>query len=179
MQNFGCGGDIFSLTVTEFLDQNPQSKTDNFTELVTEHLMKLEEETDGYFPSLGEDEVVYLRNPFTANAQVLQAGTSMQEELIELQHDDSARDVYSEKNLCDFWFSMRNSYRRIAEPAIRALLLFPSIWLCDSAFSVLLGIKSKYRAKLKTPEHYLRCAIAKVSLRINELVAKKQAQPSH
>lgn len=166
-------------TVTEFLDQNPQSKTDKFTELVTDHLMKLGEEIGGYFPSIGEDEVVYLRNPFTANVQVLQAGTGMQEELVELQHDDSARDVYSEKNLYDFWFSMRNSYRRIAEPAIQALLLFPSTWLCESAFSVLLGIKSKYRSKLKTPEHDLRCAVAKVSPRINELVAKKQAQPSH
>ena len=80
--------------------------------------MKLEEETDGYFPSLGEDEVVYLRNPFAENALVLQAGTGMQEELVELQHHDSARDVYSEKNLCGFWFSMQNSCRQIAELAV-------------------------------------------------------------
>ena len=63
--------------------------------MVTEHLMKLEKEIDGYFPSLGEDEVAYFRNPFTANAQTLQTGTGMQEELIELQHDEFARDVYS------------------------------------------------------------------------------------
>ena len=93
-------------TVTEFLCQNPQIETTRFSELVTEHLMKLEKEIDGYFPSLGEDEVAYLRNPFTANAQTLQAGTGMQEELIELQHDGFARDVYSEKNLGDFWFTV-------------------------------------------------------------------------
>ena len=69
-------------TVTEFLCQNPQIETTRFLELVTEHLMKLEKKTDGYFPSLGEDEVAYLRNPFTANAQTLQAGTDMQEELM-------------------------------------------------------------------------------------------------
>ena len=74
-------------TVTEFLCQNPQIETTRFSELVTEHLMKLEKEIDGYFPSLGEDKVAYLRNTFTANAQTLQAGTGMQEELIELQHD--------------------------------------------------------------------------------------------
>ena len=71
-------------TVTEFLCQNPQIETTRFSELVTEHLMKLEKEIDGYFPSLDENEVAYLRNPFTANAQTLQAGTGMQEELIEL-----------------------------------------------------------------------------------------------
>ena len=88
--------------------------------------MKLEKEIDGYFSSLGEDKVAYIKNPFTANAQTLQAGTGMQEELIELQHDGFARDVYSEKNLRDFWFTMCKSYKRIAEPAIQALLLFPS-----------------------------------------------------
>ena len=141
--------------------------------------MKLEKEIDGYFPSLGKDEVAYLRNPFTANAQTLQAGTGMQEELIELQHDGFARDVYSEKNLGDFWFTKCKLYKRIAEPAIPALLLFPSTRLCESTFSVMLGIKSKYQSQLKTPEHDLRCAVANVSPQINELVAKKQVHPSH
>ena len=71
-------------TVTEFLCQNPQIETTRFSELVTEHLMKLEKEIDGYFSSLGGDEVAYLRNPFTVNAQTLQAEKGMQEELIEL-----------------------------------------------------------------------------------------------
>ena len=175
-----CSGTFFMLsTVTEFLCQNPQIETTRFSELVIEHLMKLEKEIDGYFPSLGEDEVAYLRNPFTANVQILQAGTGMQEELIEFQHDWFARDVYSEKNLVDFWFTMCKSYKRIAEPVIQALLLFPSTWLCESTFSVMLGIKSKYRSQLKTPEHDLRYAVANVLPRINELVAKKQIHPSH
>ena len=123
---------------TEFLCQNPQIETTRFSELVTEHLMKLEKEIDGYFPSLGKNEVAYLRNPFTANTQTLQAGTGMQEELIELQHDKFARDVYSDKILGDFWFTMCKSYKRIAEPAIQALLLFPSTWLCESAQMVAL-----------------------------------------
>ena len=124
---------MFSV-VTKFLCQNPQIETTRFSESVTEHLIKLKKEIDGYFPSLGEDEVVYLRNPFTANAQTLQAGTGMQEELIELQHDGFARDVYFEKNLGDFWFTMCKSYKRIAEPAIQALLLFPSTWCVNRHF---------------------------------------------
>lgn len=170
-------------TVTEFLNEKQQSETDILLikKLITDHLMKLEEELEGYFPNIGEGELMYLRNPFSANAQLLQPGIGIQEELIELQHDYSARDVYSENNLCDFWFRMLklNSYKRLAEPAIQALLLFPSTWLCESTFSMLLGIKSKHRSSLKTPEHDIRCAVAKVSPRINDLVAKKQSQPSH
>ena len=80
-----CSG-TFSMfsTVTEFLRQNPQIETTRFSELVTEHLMKLEKKIDGYFSSLGEDEVAYLRNPFTTNVQTLQAGTGMQEELFNM-----------------------------------------------------------------------------------------------
>ena len=67
-----CSGtfSIFS-TVTEFLCQNPQFETIRLSELVIEHLIKLEKEINGYFPSLGENKVAYLRNPFTANAQTL------------------------------------------------------------------------------------------------------------
>ena len=175
-----CSG-TFSMffTVTEFMCKNPRIETSRFAELVTEHLMKLEKEIDGYFSSLGEDKVAYLTNPFAANAQTLQAGTCMQEELIELQHDGFARDVYCEKTLGDFWFTICKSYKRISEPAIQALLLFPSTWLCESTFSVMLGIELKYQSQLKTPEHDFCCAVANVSTRINELVIKKQVHPSH
>ena len=174
-----CSG-IFSVlsAVLKLLCQNPQFETTRFLELVTEHIVKLEKEIDGYFRSLREDKVAYLRNLFTAKAQTLQAETDMQVELIELQHDGCARDVYSERNLSDFWFTMCKSYKRIAEPAIQALL-FPSTWLCESTFSMLRGIKSKYRSQLKTPEHDLCRAVANVLPRINELLAKKQAHPSH
>ena len=38
----------------------------------------------------------------------------------------------------------------------------------------MLGIKSKYRSQLKTSEYDLCCAVANVSPRINELVAKNR-----
>ena len=69
--------------------------------------MKMEEEINSYFPSLDGDEFVYLRNPFSTDAQVLQAGTGRQEELAEMQHDDSALHVYSEKAFL-FWFLVFN-----------------------------------------------------------------------
>jgi len=49
--------------------------------------VKFEKEIDGYFPSLGDNEFAYFRNHFAANLQMLQAGTSMRKELVELQHD--------------------------------------------------------------------------------------------
>ena len=60
--------------MTEILHQNPQLKNGNCTKLITVHFIKLEEEIDGYFRKLGEDELMCLKNHFTANPQVLQAG---------------------------------------------------------------------------------------------------------
>ena len=108
---------MFSI-VTKFLRQNPQFEITRFLELVTEDLIKLEKKIDGYFPSLDETEVAYLRNPLTTNAQTLQAGTSMQQELVEFQYDGFACDLYSERNLSDFWFAMCKTCKRIAELAI-------------------------------------------------------------
>ena len=47
--------------------------------------------------NLGKDELVYLRHYFIANSQVLQTRTCMEEDPVELQYDDAARDVYSRK----------------------------------------------------------------------------------
>ena len=57
-------------------------ETKTFMELLTEHLMKFEKEVDKYFSSLGKNEFANIINPFTANAQILQAGTGTQEKLV-------------------------------------------------------------------------------------------------
>ena len=47
--------------------------------------MKFEKEIDGYFLSLGKDGFAYIRNPLTANAQMLQTQIGTQEELVKFQ----------------------------------------------------------------------------------------------
>ena len=82
-------------SIETFLSQNAHFETKYFRELASEHLMKFKKEIDGYFPSLGENDFVYIRNPFTENVQMLQAGTGTQEKLVELQYDGFTCDVYS------------------------------------------------------------------------------------
>ena len=165
-------------TVTEFINENESGEPDELRELILDHLGALGNEMKKYFPSLSEEDLVYLRNPFTADPHALQPGTGKQEELIELQHDGMAHDIYKEYNLKIFWIKMQKLYPLIGEPAIQALLLFPSTWQCESTFSMLLGIKTKHRSCLKTTEH-VRCAVTKLSPNINELTKKMQSQQSH
>ena len=106
-------------------------------------------------------------------------GSGNQEALIDLQHDEAARDVYAAEKLCTFWVQMLKSYSIIAEPVVRVLLIFLSTWLCESTFSILLRIKTKHRSNLKTNEHDIRCAVSKINPRIDKLSNEKQAHGSH
>ena len=72
------------LSMEKFLSQNVHNGTKSFTELATKYLMKFEKKVYGYFPSLGKDGFAYsyISNPFTANAQMPQTGTDIQEKLV-------------------------------------------------------------------------------------------------
>ena len=71
-----------------------------------------------------------------------------------------------------FWATMYGSYPRVAVAALTLLVSFPSTYLCESAFSSMVQIKTKSRDRLIDLESDLRCAI-------EALVQAKQMQKSH
>ena len=101
-----------------------------------------------------------------------------QEEFLNLINDSGAKAMFSMMTLPQFWFSMSNTYPLVSEIAIKALLPFPSTYLCETGFSSLLTIKTKNRNRLDV-QHDLRCCLSKTEPRISQLVEKKQLQPSH
>ena len=48
------------------------------------------------FSISNKDKFAYIRNHFTANVQMLQAGISTHVELVKLQHNNFSQNVYSE-----------------------------------------------------------------------------------
>ena len=62
--------------------------------------------------------------------------------------------------------------------AKKFLLPFCTSYLCECGFSAMLAIKSKYRSRLEL-EPNLRLNLTKLHINIDELVAQKQAHPSH
>ena len=136
-------------TVTECCDKNTNLEIERLKELIIQHLTKLEKELMTYMPTIRENELIYLCNPFTANPEGLPPGTGKQEALIDLQLDQTARDVFSKGNLCNFWVKMLQSFPQIAEPAVEILLSFPSTWLCESTFFNSFGNKNKAQIKFE------------------------------
>ena len=102
----------------------------------------------------------------------------MQEQFIDLKNDSTARDVYHEKSLSQFWCDMSESYPQISKLAFRTLLPFATTYLCESGFLTLLHIKTKERNRMKV-EHHMRLALSNTQPKISRLAAQTQAQPSH
>lgn len=91
-----------------------------------------------------------------------------QDEFLEMKSDSGARDRFDEKSITEFWPFMCDSYPKVAERAIHALLPFVSTYLFESSFSTLLKMKTKQRSRLGVGND-LRCALSSSLLGIQEL----------
>ena len=131
-----------------------------------------------YFPDVVNEDTLLIRNPFRCEVKDVQL--DMQEEFIELTNSSSDKDIHETQDLVTFWLAMRNNYPQLAYNALQVLLPFSSTYLCESAFSTLVSIKSKNRNKLSNVEADLRCSLTNaIKPRIKQLVASKQKQKSH
>ena len=161
-----------------FFEENDiEQETTNRTILsVKEHLRILEEEISRYFPNLPGIPFALARSPFTI--RVKDIPENAQEEFIELITSDAAKTDFSSMSVAKFWIKSLQSYPVLSEIALRLILPFPTTYLCETGFSSLFVIKSKYRSRL-VAEDDLHCALAKTAPRISDVAKKKQAQPSH
>ena len=163
---------MFQLLTTLSVEPN-----DQLSQEIHDHLKLLRMELLHYFPDLVT--WTYAVNPFCIDPALLSVGTGEQEEIIDIQVDDTAKSKLNEYSLIDFWLIMGSTYPTLARNAARQSLIFPSTWECEQGFSALMPIKSKSRNRITEPKHHFRCAVSKVAPRIDQLVQKKQLHLSH
>ena len=163
---------MFQLLTTLSVEPN-----DQLSQEIHDHLKLLRMELLHYFSDLVS--WTYAVNPFCIDPALLPVGTGEQEEIIDIQVDDTAKSKLNECSLIDFWLIMGSTYPTLARNAARQSLIFPSTWECEQGFSALMPIKSKSRNRITEPKHDFRCAVSKVAPRIDQLVQKKQLHLSH
>lgn len=149
---------------------------------VVEHFDKLTCEFHRYFPSIEADTptMALTRNPFRFPvAGVQEDEENTQEQFLELIHDSAAKASFEDNTLDKFWAIMMNIYPKVAAKPLSLLTAFTSTYLCESAFSNVVTIKTKARNSMLNLESDLRCAISKVKPDIKLIVAEKQQQKSH
>lgn len=156
----------------------PKNLVNEMKNLISNHLASLKNKIEDYFPDISSENWQFklTRDPFQINVDILP--DHIQEQTIDLQNDSKAKVDFPNMDLEDFWLLYLPVYPEVAREAAKLLVQFSSTYLCESGFSALANLKSKYRARLDV-ESDLRCSLSNLQPNIEKLVNEKQCQPSH
>ena len=142
---------------------------------VAQHLQQLKCEFKTYFPEINKDDLSLAKNPFRLSSEKLE--DKLQAQFNDMKNNSSCQDVYEAFPVRDFWLKMALSYPEISKTPLKKLLP-SSTWLCKSAISILLNVKTKQRNYLEI-EQDICYSLSSIESRIKNLVANVQAHPSH
>lgn len=152
-----------------------------FVKAIIEPMCILQDRIAAYFDDDIESMKVkkWMRFPFSdAVDQISDDDFEMKEEIIVMKEDSSLETEFKEIPLPEFWIRRLNHFPKLASAALSVLLIFPTSWECESAFSQIAIMKNKFRNRLCI-EADARVALASTEPRIDKLVKAKQHHPSH
>ncbi|XP_063902632.1 zinc finger BED domain-containing protein 5-like [Zophobas morio] len=118
----------------------------------------------------------WVRDPFQNTPDGL--STPEEEIFIDFTASGEIKRQFSNKPLFEFWASLDNEFSALKTRALRILLPFSTSYLCETGFSAMAAMKTKYRSRLNV-EKELRVSISQIKPRFENLCAAKQAQGSH
>lgn len=131
-----------------------------------------------YFPRLDVSKTEWVINPFM-RCDTTNLDSEEEESLIDLRNELVYKRLFAEKELSEFWISLKDQYPRLSMKAIQLILPFGSSYLCEAGFSALTEMKSKKRERLQMVDEEMRVCLSNIEPRINLISAQKQSQVSH
>ena len=177
----------------EHLEKNNMQEDPAMKEFVSSLAENFKERFDSS-PKLSGDILLFLRQPFsvpadgewTAEAKRLVPSTdeaALQMEVLEMGTSDLLKAQHKESLLCDFWINLVPQARFKNTRAIAMLLLtmFPSTYICESAFSAMNAIKSQDRNRLSNTHlgQCLRIATTDYRPDIRKVASSRRSHFSH
>lgn len=171
--------DMFPL-FSEFVSSTENFNTRNMFLCINNYIQALQQNFEDYFPVSFDSRSgnLWIIDPFLLDENC-KLSLSEQEQLIELSSDLHLKTLKSNSiNVITFWIQIREEYPILSEKALKVLLPFHSTYLCETAFSALSAIKTKYRNRLQVGPA-LRLSLTAIKPDIEKLVSEMQAQCSH
>ena len=162
----------------EFTVSNQLDLSDEVRSCILDHLSSLKKHFENYFPALEMENYDWIKDPFNAQLKDNVLTTSEEEQFIDIISQSSLKNRFSTMTLPQFWISLLLEHKEISEKATKILLPFTTSYLCETGFSAVAVIKSKYRSKINV-EREMRLAISKIQPRFEKLCRSKQAHPAH
>lgn len=171
--------DMFPL-FSEYISNTKDLNTRNVFLCINNYIQALQKNFEDYFPASSDFRSgnLWIIDPFLPDDNN-KLSFSEQEQLIELSSDLHLKTLKSNSiNITTFWIQIRKEYPILSGKAFKVLLPFHSTYLCETAFSALTTIKTKYRNRLQG-EPTLRLSLTAIKPDIEKLVSEMQAQGSH
>jgi hypothetical protein len=91
---------------------------------------------------------------------------------------DTLKLRFRRESLTEFWVGAEEEHPHLGKKTTNILLPFTTSYLCETGFSGVAVLKTKYRSMLNI-ESDLRVAISRLQPRYEKLCCKKQPHPSH
>lgn len=145
---------------------------------IENHLAMLAKNFKKYF--LADDKLIssykWVRDPFQNTPE----GLSIEEEetFIDFTASGETKRQFSNKSLFEFWAGVDDEFSALKTRAFRILLPFSTSYLCETGFSAVASLKTKYRSQLNI-ERELRVSISNIKPSFEKLCSERQAQGSH
>ena len=173
----------------EYLEERNQTDSSRFDvikPILVEHLENLITEFDRYLPKINLEAQLWVRNLFLAKVDNLSEDVEgLQEELIDLQHDQFHRQLLPTTSFGEFWTSVKKEKPIIGnkKPIIgnetMTFLPFSTTYLCEQGFLALTVVKIK-ACNCLSPGNDLRVTLSKIEPCIKEIMkVKYQFHQSH
>ena len=171
MEGMSLGGNFFHVSISG----DSALLLPHVTHTIVAHLEALEGQFGKYFSEADSwrRDKTWIQFPFKDNAADGSNLTVTEEDqLNELSPDSSYRNMYETRPFIQFWISLQKDFPQLTAKAMKSLLPFATIYLCESGFSSLAYLKNKYRSRL-LPDMAL-CLTTSICPRIDKLCATHQ-----
>ncbi|GFX98038.1 zinc finger BED domain-containing protein 5 [Trichonephila clavipes] len=118
----------------------------------------------------------WVRDPFQNTPEGL--STTEEEIFIDFTSSGEIKRQFCNKTLFQFWAEVDDEFSELKTKAFRILLPFSTSYLCETGFSAVAALKTKYRSQLNI-EKELRVSISNIKPSFENLCSARQAHGSH
>ncbi|GFX04771.1 zinc finger BED domain-containing protein 5 [Trichonephila clavipes] len=118
----------------------------------------------------------WVRDPFQNTPEGF--STTEEESFIDFTSSGEIKRQFSNKTLFQFWAEVDDEFSELKTKAFRILLPFSTSYLCETGFSAVAALKTKYRSQLNI-EKELRVSISNIKPSFENLCSARQAHGSH
>ncbi|GFX56776.1 zinc finger BED domain-containing protein 5 [Trichonephila clavipes] len=119
----------------------------------------------------------WVRDPFQNTPEGL--STTEEEIFIDFTSSGEIKRQFCNKSLFQFWAAVDDEFSELKTKAFRVLLPFSTSYLCETGFSTVAALKTKYRSQQLNIEKELRVSISNIKPSFENLCSARQAHGSH